>query len=105
MHHSFTNAVIDALADRIRELDILPSGNDIKILYDGTTSDSPARQFVVDIYCFTGGEKCTETKFDNVSTEFMRDCMRSMMGKRNLPDGEVPWTQSMEPYHVVMNNV
>jgi len=98
MHCTFQDAVLRGLIETCESLQSVPNGSTIKILYNGTTAGSPARQLMVDMYCWRGEAKWADNRFDDAPAEFMRDCMRALMGVRKVPQGEVPWEKDVAQY-------
>jgi hypothetical protein len=91
VHDEIQNATLDAI---VRCCDIdnsYPVGRDIKLLYDVTLHDSPVRRLIVDMYCRRGGEDWIDDGPQEVSTAFMRNCLRAIIRKRFAPMKEPPW--------------
>jgi hypothetical protein len=77
-----------------------PGLREIDRLYQGTTTGSPARRLVVDLYCWFGSGSWMEEKNGPVNSEFMRECMTALLGKRSLPTGRFPGFEDPQEYHM-----
>ncbi|KAK4495737.1 hypothetical protein PRZ48_013005 [Zasmidium cellare] len=83
---SFCDNVIDAMAQKTDDVAAdgtrtFPSHSAIMALYNGTPTDSPARQFVIDMYAEFGAEKWVpkEAEFNNL--EFLTDLARALLDR------------------------
>lgn len=100
MHKAFQDAVLEDHLEVCDAQDEWPTGNAVRIIYDGTTAEAPTRRFLVDIYCWRGNVEWVDNEFEEAPAEIMRDCMWALMGKRRGPKGDVPWTRNVVQYHV-----
>ncbi|KAF2827201.1 hypothetical protein CC86DRAFT_257742, partial [Ophiobolus disseminans] len=57
MNEAFQNAVIDDYAEASHAQDEWPTRSAVRVIYDGTTTESPARRLLIDMYCWHGDEK------------------------------------------------
>jgi len=98
MHCTFQDAVLHLLIETCETHHLFPAGSTIKVLYDGTLASSPARRLLVDMYCWYGSADWADLHFDDAPAEFMRNCMRALMGMREVPQGEAPWKKDVAQY-------
>ncbi|KAF2000470.1 hypothetical protein P154DRAFT_534802 [Amniculicola lignicola CBS 123094] len=103
----FKNFVLDTIVASTAEgrfksmTRAFPRAEPTIIIYNGTTSSSPARRLLTDffVYCVTN----TSTRLGNLITlpkEFLADALEKMSTMREVPNvSGRPWDITMELYH------
>ncbi|GIZ37637.1 hypothetical protein CKM354_000107900 [Cercospora kikuchii] len=76
----------------------MPCRTAIRIIYNGTTHDSPMRKFLVDMYGYHGGkESFTEANVYGYPQEFLAGLVGSLIAKRDGQTAENP-EDNLKPY-------
>jgi hypothetical protein len=98
----FQDAIISALIDHCTRTNKTVSLSLVRIIYQGTTSSSPARRLMVDVCAFDSGPKANKLQFLEVDKdgEFMLDLIVAMAKHRKPACGvsEYPWVKEPHSY-------
>ncbi|KAF9731628.1 hypothetical protein PMIN04_008634 [Paraphaeosphaeria minitans] len=104
----FMNAIADVYVLNARGVDsartLYPSNEEIGVLYDGTSPDSPIRRLLVDIWMYRGKPDWLEREVDGgvLPREFLVEVVRRLLELKKLREGETlsrPWKMTHEQYH------
>ncbi|KAF2444321.1 hypothetical protein P171DRAFT_485776 [Karstenula rhodostoma CBS 690.94] len=104
----FMNAVADVYVLNARGIDgsraLYPSNEEIGVLYDGTSPDSPIRKLLVDIWMYRGKVEWLETEAEDgvLPREFLVEVVRELLRLKKVREGETmsrPWKMTHEQYH------
>lgn len=106
---AFMNAITDVYVLNARGIDgsraLYPSNEEIGVLYDGTSPDSPIRKLLVDIWMYRGKAEWLDKEMEegNLPREFLVEVMRELLKlKKTGTQGETmsrPWKLTHEQYH------
>jgi hypothetical protein len=104
----FMNAIADVYVLNARGADGVrahyPTNEDIGVLYDGTSPDSPIRKLLIDIWMCRGKLEWLDTELDDpvLPREFLVEVMREVLKLKKGREGEMlsrPWKMTHEQYH------
>ncbi|OAF99584.1 uncharacterized protein CC84DRAFT_366074 [Paraphaeosphaeria sporulosa] len=104
----FMNAIADVYVLNARGIDgaraLYPSNEEIGVLYDGTSPDSPIRRLLVDIWMYRGKPEWLEREVDEdvLPREFLVEVVRKLLELKKVREGETmsrPWKMTHEQYH------
>ncbi|KAJ4365549.1 hypothetical protein N0V83_008168 [Neocucurbitaria cava] len=103
MDTAFQNAVIDCFKPRNRrESDrMVITAGAVNIIYDGTLAGSPARQLLVDVFCWRDCSMLIKGNVvDEYHPDFVNDAFLALADNRRAPRGTAPWLKALTSYHV-----
>ncbi|KAF2130154.1 hypothetical protein P153DRAFT_315864 [Dothidotthia symphoricarpi CBS 119687] len=97
----FKDAVIHATIDRKMQGGNHPSASTIKILYEGTPANSPARRLMIDFWVFAATPSWNTVKDPSelMSTDFLIELLPMLFKHRMRPAESPPWVASPESYY------
>jgi hypothetical protein len=104
----FMNAIADVYVLNARGIDntraLYPSNEEIGVLYDGTSPDSPIRKLLVDIWMYRGKVEWLEKEAEEgiLPREFLVEVVRELLKLKKLKEGETmsrPWKMTHQQYH------
>lgn len=104
----FMNAIADVYVLNARGIDgsraLYPSNEEISVLYDGTSPDSPIRKLLVDIWMYRGKVEWLEKETEEglLPREFLVEVVRKLLELKKVREGETmsrPWKMAHEQYH------
>lgn len=104
----FMNAIADVYVLNARGVDgaraHYPTNEDIGVLYDGTSPDSPIRRLLVDIWMYRGKVEWLDREMEDAALprEFLVEVMRELLKLKKAREGETmsrPWKMTHEQYH------
>ncbi|KAF1973571.1 hypothetical protein BU23DRAFT_132966 [Bimuria novae-zelandiae CBS 107.79] len=104
----FMNAIADVYVLNARGGDGVrahyPTNEDIAVLYDGTSPDSPIRKLLVDIWMYRGKVEWLDKELDDgaLPREFLIEVTRELLKLKKAREGETmsrPWKMTHEQYH------
>lgn len=99
MDSKLKNAVIDAIVACAKQTLWYPSGEAVRIIYEGTVEGSLGRRLVVDMCAAIGaGSEKWSTGFENCPREFLLDALKATVVLRP-PMRDRFWGKEMECYH------
>jgi hypothetical protein len=105
---AFMNAIADVYVLNARGIDntraLYPSNEEIGVLYDGTSPDSPIRKLLVDIWMYRGKVEWLEKETEEgiLPREFLVEVVRELLKLKKLKEGETmsrPWKMTHRQYH------
>jgi hypothetical protein len=103
MDETFQNTVLDAII--AHSTHGYPPAEAIKVIYDGTSKGSPARDLMVDFwaYSFTAYLNSAGKLHLFQDTDFLEELVPVLFARRGMPDKSVPrpWVSEPECYHAV----
>ncbi|KAL1602849.1 hypothetical protein SLS60_006270 [Paraconiothyrium brasiliense] len=104
----FMNAIADVYVLNARgdngSRALYPSNEEIGVLWDGTSPDSPLRRFLVDIWLYRGKAEWLdkEVQEDVLPREFLVEVLGELLKLKKMKEGETmsrPWKMTHEQYH------
>jgi len=98
MDSKFKNDVLDTIIATATEARSFPVGKAVAIIYQGTTSSSPARRLIVDFYTGLANNKTWTDGLKDCPKDFLVDAMKALVTRR-ARDEKRPWVEDFRLYH------
>jgi hypothetical protein len=102
MDLEFQDVVLDLLICQCDKYAKYPGQKQVSIIYEGTTTGSPARRLLVDQFSWVGGESWV--KGQNLASkhppEFINDLLEALMVNKKKLIGDRPWVADKTAYFV-----
>lgn len=99
MDVKFKNAILDSMMATAMKWNTFPGLDAVNLIYEGTTSKSPARHLLVDIHAQKAhAGKEWNVQYGGCPKEFLVDLVSAMAGQRPA-SGKEPWKYAWESYH------